>query len=86
MNTNTVVEAAATIRTALKAAGIKGVSVKSERFSGGSAIDVVIKSADVDVAAVTRIAEAQQRLHRDHDGNITSGGNRYVAVTVEIPA
>ncbi len=82
MNTNTLVEAAKTIRTALKAAGIAPamVSVKSERFAGGSAIDITIKSDAVNVETVKRVAREHERLHHDGAGNVTAGGNRYVSV------
>lgn len=48
------------------------------------AINVVVKSELVDVAAVTRIAASSLCRRCCASDNITSGGNRYVTVTVEL--
>lgn len=80
MNTT---ERAAEIRKALKEHGwnSRKVSVKSDYFSMGSSIDVVIKDADVDLETVEKIANEHESISRcEITGEILSGGNRYVSV------
>lgn len=79
-------EDAAKIRAALKARGItsRQVSVKSSSFSMGSAIDVTIKAPGISVKMVREIAETFERVSRcEITGEILSGGNRYVSVTLD---
>ena len=83
-NTNTT-EAARTLRTAIKAAGIpaRAVSVRARSFSMGSAIDVEIRGLDVSFSAVEALANAAENIRRDASGEILGGGNRYVSVSVD---
>lgn len=79
-------EDAAKIRTALKAQGItsRQVSVKSESFSMGSAIDITIKAPGISKSRVEKIANAYEQISRDEvTGEILSGGNRYVTVNFD---
>ena len=80
----TTTEHAAAIRAELKAKGwgSKAVGVRSESFSMGSAIRVLIKDGSVPIQAVTVIAEAHERISRCQiTGEILGGGNRYVSVS-----
>jgi hypothetical protein len=89
MANNTTTERAATIRTALKTHGwtARDVSVRSESFSMGSAIRVVIKNAAVPLPTVKAIAEAHERIDRcEITGDILSGCNRYVSVSYSAAA
>ena len=77
-------EAAANVRTALKAEGYnaKRVSVRTRYYSMGSSIDVTIRDATANTATVNRIAEGAERIDRcEITGDILSGGNRFVHVT-----
>lgn len=79
MNTNTP---AARIRSNLKAAGIpaKAVSVRS-RHTGS--VEVVVKSLAVDFRKVKEIAQQEENIRRcEATGEILSGGNTYVFVTL----
>jgi hypothetical protein len=79
----TVTEAAADIRKALKAKGwtTRDVSVRAESFSMGSSIHIRIKNADVPLAPVSAIANDKEKIDRCHlTGDILSGCNRYVHV------
>ncbi len=79
----TTTESAAEIRAAYKRKGWSSrmVSVRTEYFSMGSAIQVTIKSPDVDESEAKRIAEGAERIHRCQvTGEILGGGNRYVSV------
>lgn len=77
-------ERAAMIRAQLKrelGASSRQVSVKSDSFSMGSAIRVLIKDASVSMADVKRIAMAHERVDRcSMTGDILSGGNRYINI------
>jgi hypothetical protein len=73
----------ALIREALKAKGIpaRAVSVRSDHFSMGSAIRIVIKSAAVRISLVKEIASEHEKIDRcSSTGEILSGGNRYLDV------
>lgn len=77
------------IHEALKAAGISSrqVSVRSDSFSGGSAIHVKVRDLAVDVALVTEIAKGSERIDRcEFSGDILSGCNRYVTVDLDSDA
>ena len=79
----TTTESAAEIRAAYKLKGWSSrmVSVRTEYFSMGSAIQVTIKSPEVNEAEAKRIAEGAERIHRcEITGEILGGGNRYVSV------
>lgn len=76
-------EASAEIRKALKSTGIKArdVSVRSDCYSMGSTIRIIVKSANVSIAKVEEIATRFARVARDESsGEILSGGNRFVDV------
>lgn len=80
MNTT---ERAAEIRKTLKEHGwnSRKVSVRSDYFSGGSEIRVIIKDPDVDFQTVERVANEHESISRcEITGEILSGGNRYVSV------
>src|SRR3990172_7924212 len=79
---SSTVERAAEIRKQLKAKGwtSRQVSVKSDLYSMGSTIRVVIKDAGVPLSVVEAIADAHERIDRDQYGEILSGGNRFVDV------
>lgn len=80
MNT---LERANEIRARLKALKInsKKVSVRIERFAGGSGINVKIKDAIIDEKVVAKIAYDYQRIDRcEFSGDILSGCNVYVEV------
>lgn len=77
------VEAAASIRQALKAKHItaRQVSVRADQYSMGSTIHVRIKDSTVRKAVVEEIANAHEIVHRDSSsGEILCGGNRFVDV------
>lgn len=77
-------ERAAMIRAQIKrelGATSRQVSVKTDLYSMGSSINVLIKDASVSMADVTRIAMAHERVDRcSMTGDILSGGNRYIHV------
>jgi hypothetical protein len=77
---------AAAIRTELKAAKIssRAVNVRVERYSMGSTVHVVVRSASVDFAAVKAIAESRESIRRDESGEILGGGNVYIDVRAEL--
>lgn len=80
MNTT---ERAKEIRKALKEHGwnARKVSVRSDYFSMGSEIRVVIKDPAVDLETVEKIANEHESISRcEITGEILSGGNRYVSV------
>lgn len=80
-------EAAAEIRSTLKSRHgwtSRQVSVRASSFSMGSAIDIKIKAPGVSLAAVKAIAEGQESIRRcEITGDILSGGNRYVSVSLD---
>lgn len=77
-----VKEDAATIRMLLKAAKMKA-SVRSETFTGGSAIDIVIDEGSVCEAET--IVKRFKRIDRcKTTGEILSGCNRYINVTSSV--
>lgn len=76
-------EAARDMRRSLKARGIgsDAVSVRSNNFSMGSSLDVVVKRPGVDVDMVREIAAKYERISRcEITGEILGGGNRYLHV------
>lgn len=77
-------EAAASVRAAFKARGwtSRQVSVRSEYFSMGSAINVTLKDGSIPFHVVKAVAEGKEKIDRDGFGEILSGCNRYVSVTV----
>jgi hypothetical protein len=81
MNTK---EKAQDLRSKLKSQlgyGPRQVSVRTEFFSGGSAINCKVKDPQVDFKAVEELAESYKRIHRcEITGDILSGGNCYVSV------
>jgi hypothetical protein len=80
-------ESARLIRSELKARHgwtSRQVSVKSDSYSMGSSIDIKIKVPGISIAAVEEVANGQERIHRcEHTGEILSGGNRYVSVSLD---
>jgi hypothetical protein len=83
MGSVSAVEAAASIRQALKAKRItsRQVSVRADQYSMGSTIRVDIKDARIQKAMVEEIAKAHERVDRDSSsGEILCGGNRFVDV------
>ena len=79
----TTTDAAKAIREELKAAGIKArsVSVRSDLYSMGSTIRILVKDAGVSLAVVKAIAAKHERIDRDSaTGEILSGGNRFIDV------
>jgi len=76
---------AAAIRSILKGKGwgSKEISVRSENFSMGSAVNVTIKSPWIAKKVVEEIAEGFSRIHRDESGEILSGSNCYVHVNYD---
>ena len=84
--TTSVAETAKTIRTALKAAGIgnRQVSVRAKSYSMGSSVNVEILDLSVDMALVKKIAMAHETCRRcEVTGDVLSGGNRFIFVTVD---
>lgn len=79
-----VAQAAARIRKALKAElGLtsRQVSVRSERYSMGSSIDVYIKEPLVSKEKVQEIADRERKVrYCEASGEVLSGGNRFVDV------
>jgi hypothetical protein len=77
-------EYAAQIRSTLKKAhgwSSRQVSVRSEYFSMGSSIDVIVKDPAIPLPAVKEVAEGAESIRRcEVSGEILSGGNRYVSV------
>ncbi len=73
------------IRANLKASGItsRQVSVKSENYSMGSSIRVVIRDLSIAYGFVESIAKGSEKIDRDDSGEILSGGNRYVSVDID---
>ena len=78
-------QAAADIRANLKAAGIpaRAVSIRSDNYSMGSSIRIVVKSAAVSFKAVEAAARGHEKVSRDDNGEILSGSNRYVDVSLD---
>ena len=84
--TTSVAETAKTIRTALKAAGIgnRQVSVRAKSYSMGSSVNVEILDLSVNMALVKKIAMAHETCRRcEVTGDVLSGGNRFIFVTVD---
>lgn len=82
----TTTEHAATIRATLKRDhGWTGrqVSVRSDLYSMGSSIRVVIRDPSVPIETVRRVAMPAEKVDRDQFGEILSGGNRYVEVSYD---
>lgn len=80
-----VTEIASKIRADLKLLGItsRQVSVKSESFSMGSAIRIVIRDLEVPHSVVKAVCDhhnAESIRYCQHSGEILSGGNRYLTV------
>ena len=77
-------EYAAQIRSTLKKAhgwSSRQVSVRSEYFSMGSSIDVIVKDPAIPLPVVKAVAEQAESIRRcEVSGEILSGGNRYVSV------
>jgi hypothetical protein len=77
-------EYAAQIRSTLKKAhgwSSRQVSVRSEYFSMGSSIDVIVKDPAIPLPVVKAVAEQAESIRRcEVTGEILSGGNRYVSV------
>ena len=60
----------------------RDVSVRTDRFSMGSAIRITINRLNIPAAAVKAVAEPFERVRCcEVTGEILSGGNRYVSVT-----
>ena len=79
----TTTEEAREIRAAYKRRGWSSrmISVRTEYYSMGSAIQVTIKSPEVDETEAERIAKGAERISRCQiTGEILSGGNTYVSV------
>jgi len=73
---------AAALRAELKKLGISSrqVSIRTDYYSGGSAIHVMIKDPSISLAKVESLATVHESIHRDMFGEILSGCNRYVSV------
>lgn len=84
----TTTDEAANLRAALKAKGFSSrqVSVRADYYSMGSTLRVQIKDARVPFVLVKRLAEAKERIDRDQFGEILSGGNRYVSISLTAEA
>jgi hypothetical protein len=81
---STATEEAKRIRATYKKLGWSSrmVSVRSEYFSMGSAVNVTIKDPRVNAEKAKSIAEESERIHRcEVTGEILGGGNQYVSVT-----
>ena len=80
----TVTEAAASVRAAFKARGwtSRQVSVRADSYSMGSAIRITIKAGSIPLLLVKSVAEGKESIRRDGWGEILSGGNRYVTVSL----
>lgn len=89
MENMSTVEAAAHIRSELKKLGISSrkVSVKSDLYSMGSSIRILIKDGSIKKSTVEKIARGAEQIHWDHfAGEILSGGNRFVDVEYSMEA
>ena len=77
-----VAVAAKRIRDALKAKGWgrRHVSVRAKSYSMGSSISVTILDVSVPRAEVETVANGEEHVDRDEQGEILSGGNRFVFV------
>lgn len=81
----TTTDAAAVIRAAFKAKGwnSRQISVRTDYYSMGSSINVEIKDAAIPYYEAEAIAEGKERIDRcELTGEILSGGNRFVHVTM----
>lgn len=59
------------------------VSVRADLYSGGSSINITVKHADVNEDIVEKVARQFESIDRcEHTGEILSGGNTYLHVTV----
>jgi len=78
-------DAARQIRARLKAAGVpaRAVSVRSESFSMGSALRIRIIDLSVPYAVVAAAAASEEKIDRDSYGEIMSGANRYVDISID---
>lgn len=77
-------ETARQIRAALKQKGwtSRDISVRSDTYSMGSSVDVVIKNPGIPQEAVEKIARGGERIRRDEaTGEILGGGNTYIHVS-----
>lgn len=81
-------DAARQIRARLKAAGVpaRAVSVRSESFSMGSAIRLRILDLSVPYAVVVAASSPEEKIDRDGYGEILSGANRYVDLSIDSDA
>jgi len=80
----TAAEDSAEIRAKLKQKGwsARDVSVRTENFAGGSAIEITIKSPQVKIDVVKKIASEKESISRcEITGDILAGSNRYVNVS-----
>lgn len=77
-------EHAAQIRSTLKQTHgwtSRQISVRSEYFSMGSSIDVIVKDPAIPLPVVKAVAEGAESIRRcEISGEILGGGNRYVSV------
>jgi len=76
-------EKAAQLRKELKAHGwtSRDISVRARSCTYSSAIDVVVKRADIDMGKVRELAMEYESISRcEYSGEILSGGNTYVEV------
>ena len=76
-------EKAAQLRKELKAHGwtSRDISVRAKSCTYSSAIDVVVKRADIDIGKVKELAMEYESISRcEYSGEILSGGNTYVEV------
>ena len=80
----TVTEAAASVRAAFKAHGwtSRQVSVRADSYSMGSAIRITVKDGSIPLHLIKSVAEGKEHIRRDGWGEILSGGNRYVTVSL----
>lgn len=82
---STTTDIAARIRVDLKTLGVtaRQVSVKSDSFSGGSSIRIVIRDLDVPASVVKTVCAHHnaERIDRcEFSGDILSGCNRYLSI------
>lgn len=79
---SSTVQEAARLRAAFKSRGWgpKRVSVRSDCYSMGSTIRIVVRDPDVPLRELLTIAESAERVDRDQWGEILSGCNRFVDV------
>lgn len=85
MTYQTAAEAAADVRAAYKAEGWNSrmISVRADNYSMGSALRIEIKDARIPLWKARNLAEGKEEILRcEYSGEILSGGNRYVTVTV----